>query len=324
MTEHYFPAISSFEAMPEELPPIGRGPGGAPAEDLVRLHVAPSGVSVKGRYWRDGHFLKATVHVQAVGSAPKTITAQVDLRPIAQAVKRWRLAQHARGARIGGWPGSFINKVKNIAKSKLVSQVAHAVKGVVQSKITAAVVGAAAVVFPPVGVPAAAAYATANTALAALDQAVAIKNQAQAVLSHGSAAQKAALQAKAPVIKEALTKAADVKRKLREIAQRASRGDLAARKTARIFSHVMQHRQRVKVHGQKLQGKNAMTGLLVTEYGKIVPGKWLLTAAAHSGLPLLQAAAHPALHRAPSHPRALPPASARHAPHQLPPHRRHR
>jgi hypothetical protein len=64
-------------------------------------------------------------------------------------------------------------------------------------------------------------------------------------------------------------------------------------------------------HGQKLQGQNATTGLLVTEYGKVVPGKWLLTAAAQTGLPLLQAAAKPAMLR------ALP-APARHAALQLP------
>ena len=318
MTEHYIPAISSFEAMPEELPAVGVGPGATRADDLVQLHVAPSGVSVKGRYWREGPFLKATVHIQAAGSAPKKITAQVELRHIARAVTRWPAAQSHRGVRVGGWPGSYLNKVKSIAKSKLVAQVGHAVKSVVQSKITGAVVGAAAVVFPPVGVPAAAAYATANAALAALDNAVQIKNQAQAILSHGSSAQKANLQTKAPAIKEALTKAAEVKRKLREIAQRASRGDVAARKTARIFSHVMQHRQRVSHHGQKLQGKNATAGLLVTEYGKVVPGTWLLTAAAHTGLPMLQAAAQPAIHR------ALPASTPRHAARQLPPHRRHR
>jgi hypothetical protein len=317
MSEHYIPAISSFEGVADELPAIGIGPGAARPDDLIQLHVAPSGVSVKGRYWREGHFVKATVHIQAAGTAPTTVTAQVDLRPIALALKRWHAAQQRRGARVGGWPGSFINKVKSIAKSKLVAQVGHAVKSVVKSKITGAVVGAAAVVFPPVGVPAAAAYATANAALAALDNASQIKDQAQAILSHGSSAQKAALQSKAPSIKQALTKAAEVKHKLREIAQRASRGDIGARKTARIFSHVMQHRQRVNQHGQKLQGKNATAGLLVTEYGKVVPGTWLLAAAAHTGLPLLQATAQPAVHR------ALP-AAVRAAPRQLPAHRRRR
>jgi hypothetical protein len=304
MTELYFPAVSTFEAVPDELPAVGCfGQEVVDRPDDFQLHVAPSGVSVKGRYWREGHWLKALVHVQAAGTAPKTISAQVDLRHIAAAVKRWHRRQHAQGARVGGWPGSFINAVKKVAKSKLVSQVASSVKSVVQSKITGAVVGAAAVVFPPVGVPAAAAYATANAAMAALDKANEIKNQARAVLASGSPAQKAALQARAPAIKQALTQASAVKKKLREIANRASRGDLAARKTARIFGHVMAHRTRVKAHGQKLQGKTVTPGLLVTEYGKIVPGQWLLSAAAQGGLPLLHAAAKQAA------PKALPAAS---------------
>lgn len=317
MADLYFPALSTFEAMPEELPAVGHfGHEIIGEDDTVQLHVAPSGVSVKGRYWRDGHLLKALVHVQAAGTAPKTITVQVDLRPIAAALKKWHRQQHARGARIGGWPGSFLNAVKKVAKSKLVSQVARSVKSVVQSKITGAVVGAAAVVFPPVGVPAAAACATANVAMAALDKANQIKNQAQAILSSGTPAQKAALRTKAPAIKQALARAVAVKKKLREIAQRASRGDLAARKTARIFSHVMEHRRRVKQHGQKRQGKSFTPGLLVTEYGKIVPGKWLLAAASQGGMPLLHAAARPAMLTAsPSTRHALP-----HKPHA----RRHR
>jgi hypothetical protein len=302
MAELYFPAVSTFEAVPDELPAVGCfGAEAVVQPDDFQLRIAPSGVSVKGRYWREGHFLKALVHVQAAGAAPKTVSAQVDLRPIAAAVKKWHRRQHAQGVHVGGWPGSFINAVKKVAKSKLVSQVASSVKSVVQSKITGAVVGAAAVVFPPVGVPAAAAYATANAAMAALDKANEIKNQARAVLSSGSPAQKAALHARAPAIKQALSQASAVKKKLREIASRASRGDIAARKTARIFGHVMAHRNRVKSHGQKLQGKTATPGLLVTEYGKIVPGHWLMSAA-QGGMPLLHAAAAQAA------PKALPPA----------------
>jgi hypothetical protein len=302
MADLFFPAVSAFETMPAELPAVGCfGAEIIGVDDDFQLRVAPSGVSAKGRYWREGHLLKALIHVQAAGGAPKTITAQVDLRPIASALKKWHRAQHARGARVGGWPGSFIKAVKKIGKSKLVSQVAKGVKSVVQSKITGAAIGAAAVVFPPVGVPAAAAYATANAAMAVIDKANAVKNEARSVLSSGSAGKKAVLQAKAPAIKQVLGQAAAVKKKLRDIAQRASRGDIAARKTARIFSHVAAHRERVKAHGQTLQGKNATTGLLVTEYGKIVPGKWLLAAASQGGMPLLSAVA------AQVAPRALPP-----------------
>ena len=171
MAEYYSPAISTFDLMPHEMPEMSRDyfgdedPFGADlsAPDDVQLRVAPSGVSLKGRYWRDGRYLKAVVHVQAAGLEPKTIAAQVDVARIARALKQWH--QQQRGVHIGGWPDSFVRAVRKIAKSKLTSQIASSVKSVVRSQVTKAAVGATAIVFPPVGVPAAAAYATANAAL---------------------------------------------------------------------------------------------------------------------------------------------------------------
>jgi hypothetical protein len=273
MTESYFPAISTFETRAAEVDAIGIGAVPPKMSDSVRLHVAPAGVSVRGRYWREGPFFKAVVHVQTAGAAPKTITAEVDLRPIVRALHHWYRKKH--GVHIGGWPGSFFKEVKKIGKSKLLGDVAQAVKSVVKSKLTAAAIGAAAVVFPPVGLPAAAAYATANAALSVLDKANAIKSQAKSVLASGSAAEKMLLRAKAPQIAQALRDALNVRTKLREIAQRAQRGDIAARKTASIFSHVMAHRNRVQAYVGKAQTKDWTPGLLVTQYGQIVPGHWL-------------------------------------------------
>ncbi|HKO46543.1 MAG TPA: hypothetical protein VJV79_02400 [Polyangiaceae bacterium] len=275
MTESYFPAISTFETRAAEEHAIGGvwlGADEPDTEDTVRLRIAPAGVSVRGRFWREGRYLKAMVHVQTAGAAPKTISVDVDLRPIARALHHWYRRKH--GVQVGGFPGSFFKQVKKLGKSKLISAVGNAVKSVVKSKIVAAAITATAVVFPPVGVPAAAAYATANAALTLLDKANAIKSKAKTVLASGSQAEKALMQAKAPEIAKALSRAANVRTRLQKIAQRAQQGDLAARKTASIFSHVMAHRDRV----QSL-GKNAAQawtpGLLVTPNGKIVPGKWL-------------------------------------------------
>ena len=285
MTTTYFPALSTFEVSAAERLGIGCDVGCArvgadQTPDAVELKFSPSGLSVRGRYWREGNFLKAAVHIQAAGGAPRTITAQVDLRLIARALRKWYARNH--GVRISGWPGSFIKSVGKIAKSKLVADVGRAVKSVVQSKVTGAAIGVAAVVFPPVGLPAAAAYATANVALAALERAKALKDTAQSVLSSGSAAQKAALVRRAPELKAALEQAASVRTKLREIAQRAKQGDLAARKTARIFRHVVEHRKRVQRFEPKLYGKQSTPGLLVTPEGHIMPGKWQRLAAAEA------------------------------------------
>jgi hypothetical protein len=276
MTESYFPAISTFETRAAETQAIGAAWFGATppdADDTVRLRIAPSGVSVRGRFWREGPYFKAMVHVQTAGAAPKTVSAEVDLRPIVRALHHWYRRKH--GVHIGGFPGSFFKAVKKIGKSKLLGDVAQAVKSVVKSKITAGAIAATAVVFPPVGVPAAAAYATANAALAVLDKANAIKSQAKRVLAAGSQAEKMLLRAKAPQIAQALSRAADVRAKLRDIVRRAKQGDLAARKTANIFSHVMAHRDRVQSYVGKAAAKSWTPGLLVTQGGKIVPGRWL-------------------------------------------------
>ena len=288
MAESHFPQISTIETRAAEARAsrLGTAPS-SKAHDSVRLHVGPSGVSVRGRFWREGPIFKAVAHIQTAGAAPKTISLEVDLRPIARALHDWY--RRKQGVRIGGWPGSFFKQVKKIGKSKLLSDVGKAVKSVVKSKVLGAVVGAAAVVFPPVGVPAAAAYATANAALSVLDKANAIKSQAKDVLSSGSSAEKMLLRAKAPQIAQALRQAVSVRSKLREVAQRAQRGDLAARKTASIFSHVMAHRNRVQDYTGKAQTKDWTPGLLVTQYGKIVPGKWLHSQAAASSGRLAEA-----------------------------------
>lgn len=285
----YFPALSTFEVSAAEQLGIGCDAGcshiagygriGAePTDDLVELKFSPSGVSLGGRFWREGHFLKAAIHIQAAAGAPRTITAQIDLRPIARALRHW-YARHHR-VRVSGWPGSFIKKVRKIAKSKLLASVSNAVKSVVQSKVTGAALGAAAVVFPPVGVPAAAAYATANAALASIERAKQLKAAAQAALASGSAAHKALLAQRAPELKAALAQAENVRAKLREVAMRAKQGDLAARKTARIFRHVFEHRQRVQNYDPGLHGKQSTPGLMVAPGGEILPGKWLRLAAA--------------------------------------------
>jgi hypothetical protein len=274
MSESYFPAISVMESREALAHAVGFGvEQGDAGRDTVQLRIAPSGVSVRGRFWREGPILKAVVHVQTAGAAPKTISAEVDLRPIMRALHDWY--RRKPGVHIGGFPGSFFKAVKKVGKSKLLGNVANAVKSVVKSKLVGAAVGAAAVVFPPVGLPAAAAYATANAALTTLDKANAIKNEAKKVLASGSAAEKALLRSKAPQIADTMRQAASVRGKLKEIAQRAQRGDIGARKTASIFSHVMAHRNRVESLVGKAKSEAAMPGLLVTPYGKIVPGQWL-------------------------------------------------
>jgi hypothetical protein len=77
--------------------------------------------------------------------------------------------------------------VKKVAKVKLLKDVRKQAdnfkstsKKVLKSKVTGGLVAATAIAFPPVGVPAAAAYATANAALIAIERAEALKKSALA------------------------------------------------------------------------------------------------------------------------------------------------
>ena len=125
-----------------------------------------------------------------------------------------------------------------------------------------------------------------------LDKANEIKRRAKEVLAVGSQAEKMLLRAKAPHIAKALRRAANVRAKLREIVRRAHQGDLAARKTASIFSHVMAHRDRVQAYVGRNEAQAWTPGILVTQHGEIVPGKWLhaqsaAAASRLSGAPML-------------------------------------
>lgn len=77
------------------------------------------------------------------------------------------------------------------AKDKVIRQVASSLRAVVRSPITASLVAAAAMVFPPVGVPAAAALAAANTAISVVETAERMRKAAQAAAARGNLAERA-------------------------------------------------------------------------------------------------------------------------------------
>lgn len=72
-----------------------------------------------------------------------------------------------------GWFGADIFKAgAKLIKNKVVKKLGDAVRAVVKSDIAAAAVGTLAIAFPPVGVPAAAAFATARTIVTSAEKAV--------------------------------------------------------------------------------------------------------------------------------------------------------
>lgn len=167
-----------------------------------------AGVWVKTHFYRQGHFLCATVYAVAAGN-PRVVELRVDLRPILRSLVRAHAVEHSRDAlrssssgKVVGWSlGKMWKKAKSAAKaigrSKLVKgvvsvtkAVAKGAKAVVKSKIMGSVLGVAAV-FPltaAIAAPALGAYAAANAAIGSVEKgAKVVKVAANAVSSLGRA-----------------------------------------------------------------------------------------------------------------------------------------
>ncbi len=141
--------------------------------------AAKSGVWIKTQFCQKGHFLCATVYMVSAGE-PKVMEFRVDLRPLEKiAAKVHERLHHKMVAAKGGpvvgfsfgkaWRG-IKKTAKKIGKSKLVKAIGKATKAVVKSKVLGSALAGLAVVFPPAGVPALAAYGAANAALVAVEK----------------------------------------------------------------------------------------------------------------------------------------------------------
>lgn len=137
------------------------------------FHIVPTEVQFKGRVRLEGQFLVGEVWIQYGALPPRKVTARVDMRAIVDALKNGS----SKDPEISGLfdfvkkgISSISDAAKSVGRNKLVKGLSRGVKSVIRSPATGAIFKAAAVAFPPIGLPAAAAYQGANAALSALDQ----------------------------------------------------------------------------------------------------------------------------------------------------------
>lgn len=326
------------------------------------LTVAPEGFWIKSHFYREGHMLHVVTYSCIAGS-PEIFRASVDLRPIVKKVTALHNRLHGTkvsgeevDAEVSGFfssitkpfktvakgavnvvtkPGKSISDVaksaariaSKVGKNKLLGQVTSGVKSVVQSKITGAALSGLAIAFPPVGVPAVAAYAAANTALKAIDMATSAKKTAQQIVSAATppavktqlkvelskwagAELKSAVAAKKPIpkltsslaqaMKLATDRANAAKKTLANIAAQAKTGNVEAAKAARIVTLAANARKQLKAvqrsgptNTPKLKSKapinlNGFPALLVDRSGRIIPGRYVEKTGAPRGVLLRQ------------------------------------
>lgn len=315
---------------------------------MTTLSVHPQGFWLKTHFYREGNLLHAVAY-SVIAGHPEVFHASVDIRPIVAAVVKAHNALHAQNKISGddvliGWgfsfsdlnpaklaknavqavthPGRSVSSVarsaagivQKVGKSKLTSQIASGVKSVVKSKVTGAILAGTAIAFPPVGAPAVAAYAAANAALMAIDQAKAVTDTAKKIVDKatssalksklkgeltkwaGSTLQKAVaanqqiphgMGSIAQAVKLAKERADNAKKLLAHTAAKAKAGDVEAQKLARVVTLAKSARDQltaIKNHGgkTKVRGRapvssnlNGFPALLVSSSGHIIPGRYI-------------------------------------------------
>lgn len=171
------------------------------------------------------------------------------------------------------------------AKTGAIKAVSKGVKDVVKSRYVGAGIGVLAVAFPPVGVPAAAAYASANLALSQIEKANSLKKSVERAVKSGSKPMLAYYKKNQKQVQNIIKQAEETKKKLQHMGTLAKQGDPAAIRDAKIVQLVAETREKQK---KALGGRMAATmgqpipGVLVTSSGKVVDSRWVLSPEAHA------------------------------------------
>ncbi len=281
--------------------------------------IVPAGLHLKTHIFRDGNWLRATVYLCAAGS-PEVMNFSVDLRPIVKAATRYHRMLHAKnGGTVAGFPGNVFKAIKktvnSVAKGKVMQAIGKGVKSALSSKITGAITGTIAVVFPPVGIPAAAAYATAHQVISAVDAAKHLKlsmltkfplaatgiKELDAVTGPLAAAVKNlpadALKkldiklpanmadvgkylADNPQVKDALLLSAKAKAQINGMVKAAKSGNKEAQAGVKVMKIAAETRKAIqspasKVTNAQANAPGAFRAVIIDTHGNVVKGKFL-------------------------------------------------
>ncbi len=243
--------------------------------DTNSLRIKPQGTCVRSCFYREGPYLHAIVTL-VKNAEVQVFKGSLDLRPIVAVVRRAHAQMHADGRpEVAGFFSSVTHAVKSIGHAKIFKSIANDIKSVAKSKTFGAICGATAIVFPPVGIPAAAAYAVAKTSIGVIEEANAVKSKVTQIANTGSEAAKKAAHAKIPEIQKLMQQKALVQQKLAQMANAAKHGDKEALIAQRIFGIVLRQHQALKSRVSHPHAARGVPAMMITRTGKIVPGHYL-------------------------------------------------
>ena len=126
---------------------------------------------VKVSFHRKGPWLIGVAHLQGPG-APIVLTARANVRDLERAGRALLMKRMQKAAAVGSLFGSIesafssvAHGAENLAKGKVARALMGQVRNVMKSPIASAALAATSMVFPPIGIPASAAFVTANKVL---------------------------------------------------------------------------------------------------------------------------------------------------------------
>ncbi len=250
--------------------------------DKSSLQIKPQGTCLKSCFYREGPYLHVIVTLVKNGGC-QIFKGSLDTRPIAAAIlrahKRMHPASFGPGAsgdtQVSGFFSSISHAVHSITHAKLLKGIANGISDIAKSKTFGAICGATAIVFPPVGIPAAAAYAVAKTSIGVIEEANAVKSRVTQIANSGSAAAIAAAKSKIPEIQKLMAQKDMVQKKLAAMADAAKHGDKEALVAQRIFAIVLKQHMSLKHRVSHPRHARGVPAMMITRTGRVVPGHYL-------------------------------------------------
>ncbi len=239
--------------------------------DTNSLQIKPQGTCVRSCFYRQGPYLHAIVTLVKDGEVD-VFKGSLDVRPIASALKKYHAQMHG-SSEVSGIFSSISHAISSVGKAKILKSIASDIKG--KSGSFSAKAGATAIVFPPIGLPAAAAFAVAKSSIAVIDEANAVKNKVTQIANTGSAAARAAAHANLPAIQKLMQQKAMVQQKLAQMANLAKRGNKEALAAQRIFGIVLRQHQALASRVANSNNVRGVPAMMITRAGRVVPGHYL-------------------------------------------------
>lgn len=136
-----------------------------------------------------------------------------------------------------------------------------------------------AVVIPPIGTMALAAFATTKAAVDCIEEANKVKARVEHIIAHGTPAEKALAAKNADRIQALMKQKAGVQTTLANLATKAKHGDKEALAAQKVFGIVLKNHQALKSRVRTPNATKGIPAMMITPTGKVVPGHYVQQAA---------------------------------------------